>query len=58
MKEFILETWSITEQGIIDPQSSLYNQPHSGPYTLTICSFLASDRFITTMVDIDPYGAW
>ena len=48
----------VPDQVTIDPWSSLYNQPHSGPFTLTIGPFIASDHFITTMVDIFPSEAW
>ena len=58
MKEFILESGSIPDQGIIDPWYSLYNTPHSVPSTLTLGPFIASDHFITTMVDFDPFGSW
>ena len=49
---------SINDQGIIYPLSSLYNPPHSGPSTLTICPYIESEHFITTMVDIDTSEAW
>ena len=58
MKELILESGSIPEQGIINPLSSLYNPPHSGTSTLTIVPFIASEHFITTMIDIAPSEAW
>ena len=57
MKKFILASGSVPDQGIIDPLSYLYNPPHSGPSTLTLGPFIAYDHFITTMVDIAPFGA-
>ena len=36
----------------------MYITPHSGPSILTLVPFIASDHFITTMVDISTYGAW
>ena len=58
VKEFILASGYVPDHGIIDPWYSLYNKPHSGPSTLTLGPFIASDHFITTMVDIAPSGAW
>ena len=58
LKELILASGFVPDQGIIDPWSSFYNPPHSGPFTLTLGPFIASDNIITTMVDIDPSGAW
>ena len=58
VKEFILVSGAVPDQGIIDPWSSLYNTPHSGPYNLTLGPFIASDHFITNMVDIALSGAW
>ena len=58
VKEFILAYGSVPDQGIINPWSSLYNPSHSGPYTLTIGPFIASEHFITTVADISPYGSW
>ena len=58
VKEFILAYGSVTDQLIINPWSSLYNPPHSVPYTLTLGLFIASDHFITTMVNISTSGSW
>ena len=57
-KESILASGSVTNQGIIDPLSSLYNPPNCGPSTITLGYFIASNHFITTMVNIAPSGAW
>ena len=52
VKEIILASGSVPEQGIIDTWSSLYNLPHCGTSTLTLVPFIASDHFINTMIDI------
>ena len=57
VKQFILTSGSVPDQGIIYSLSSLYNPPHCGPSTLTLGYFIAYDRFIITMIDIAPSGA-
>ena len=58
VKEFVLESGYVPDQGIIDPRSSLYNPSHLGPSTLTLGPFISSDHFITTIVDIATSGTW
>ena len=58
VNQFSLAYVSVPEQVTIDPLSSFYNPPHSGPSTLALGPFIASDHFITAMVDIAPSGAW
>ena len=54
---FILASGSVPEQVSINPSWSLQNPPYIGPFNVTLVPFTAYDSFITTIIDIDPYGA-
>ena len=57
VKEFVLESGSVPDQEIIGSLSSLYNPPHCGPSTLTLCPFIEPEHFITAIVNIAPSGS-
>ena len=58
VKQFILASGSVTDQGTKELSSSLYNPPHRGEYILCPELSTFSDHLIITMVDVHPYGAW
>ena len=58
VKQFILASGYVTDEGTIYPWSSLHNTPHSGTYTLTIGPSIESGHLKINMVDIAPSGAW
>ena len=60
VKQFILTSGSIPDQGIIHPSYFLYFITQSEPYNLFNGPFISYDHFTMTTIfgDIAPYGAW
>ena len=58
MKEFILSSGSIPDQGTNESSSSLYNSSHRGEYILSPDPSNFSDHLITTVVDVTTSGDW
>ena len=57
VKQFILASVSVTDQGTKESSSSLYNKPHRGAYILSPDPSTLSDHLTTTMVDVPPSGS-
>ena len=58
VKQFILASGSVPDQGTNESSSSLYNLPHRGAYILSSDPSTLSDHFTTNLVDFPPSGAW
>ena len=58
MKQSILASGCIPDQGTKESSFSLYNLPQRGKSILSPDPSTLSDHLTTTMVDVPPYGAW
>ena len=58
VKQFILASGYVTDQGTKESSSSLYNTPHRGEYILYPDPYNFSDYLINNMVDFPSSGAW
>ena len=58
VKQPILASGSVTDQGTKEWSSYLYNRPHRGEYILYPDPSTLSDHLITTIVDLSTSGAW
>ena len=57
VKQFILESGSVTDQGTNELSSLFYNPPHRGEYILSPDPSTFSNHLTTTMVYVPTYGA-
>ena len=57
VKQFILASGSIPDQGTKYQSSSLYNTPHNGAYILSSKFYILSHNFITNIVNIYLSGS-
>ena len=58
VKQFILASGSVPDQGTKESPYSLYNPPHRGESILSPYPFTFSDHSTTAMLDVSPSGAW
>ena len=56
VKQFILESGSVPDQGTKEASSYWYNPPHRGESIFSPDTSTFSDHLIITMVDIYPSG--
>ena len=58
VKQFILASGFVPDQGTKEYFFSLYNQSHGGESILSLDPSNLSDHLTTTIVDVSPSGAW
>ena len=58
VKQFILASGSVPDQGTKDLSSSLYNTPHRGESISSQDPSTLYDHLATTIADVSPSGAW
>ena len=58
VKQFILASGSVPDQGTKESSSSLYNPPHRGKSISSLDPYTLSDHLTTTIVDVSSSGAW
>ena len=57
MKQFILASGSVPDQGTNESSSSLYNPPHRGESISSPDPYTLSEHLTNTIVDVSPSGA-
>ena len=58
VKQVILESGSVSNQGTKESSYSLYNLPHRGEYILSPDPSTLSDHLITTILYVSSSGSW